>query len=96
MQSALQNLMTGRTVFVIAHRLSTVRRADRIVVLENGTIEDIGPHEELMREAGTYRRLYDLQFVEVETSQARMRCGSTSKPGVSARMPGYAQVETMR
>ena len=41
-QSALQNLMTGRTVFVIAHRLSTVRRADRIVVLENGTIADIG------------------------------------------------------
>ena len=42
-QSALQNLMTGRTVFVIAHRLSTVRRADRIVVLESGTIADIGP-----------------------------------------------------
>src|SRR5213078_1296672 len=47
-QSALQNLMSGRTVFVIAHRLSTVRRADRIVVLENGTIADIGAHEELM------------------------------------------------
>src|ERR1700731_3157470 len=65
-QSALQNLMTGRTVVVIAHRLSTVRRADRIVVLENGTIEDIGPHEELMQKPGTYRRLYDLQFVEGE------------------------------
>ena len=47
-QSALQNLMTGRTVFVIAHRLSTVRRADRIVVLENGTITDVGAHEGLM------------------------------------------------
>jgi subfamily B ATP-binding cassette protein MsbA len=65
-QSALQNLMTGRTVFVIAHRLSTVRRADRIVVLENGTITDIGPHEELMQKLGTYRRLHDLQFVEIE------------------------------
>ena len=65
-QSALQNLMTGRTVFVIAHRLSTVRRADRIVVLENGTIEDIGAHEELMQKPGTYRRLYDLQFAEGE------------------------------
>jgi subfamily B ATP-binding cassette protein MsbA len=65
-QSALQNLMSGRTVFVIAHRLSTVRRADRIVVLENGTIEDIGPHEELMQKPGTYRRLYDLQFAEAE------------------------------
>jgi subfamily B ATP-binding cassette protein MsbA len=65
-QSALQNLMTGRTVVVIAHRLSTVRRADRIVVLENGTITDVGAHEDLMKKLGTYRRLYDLQFVEVE------------------------------
>src|SRR5882724_7161518 len=65
-QSALQNLMTGRTVVVIAHRLSTVRRADRIVVLENGTIADIGSHEELMQKLGTYRRLYDLQFIRVD------------------------------
>jgi len=69
-QAALQNLMTGRTVFVIAHRLSTVRRADRIVVLENGTITDIGAHEQLMQKLGTYRRLYDLQFVELEQSKA--------------------------
>ncbi len=65
-QSALQNLMSGRTVFVIAHRLSTVRRADRIVVLENGTIADIGAHEELMQKLGTYRRLHELQFVELD------------------------------
>ncbi|MGD0183590.1 MAG: ABC transporter ATP-binding protein, partial [Terriglobales bacterium] len=58
-QSALQNLMIGRTVVVIAHRLSTVRRADRIVVLENGTTADVGPHEELMKKLGTYRRLYE-------------------------------------
>jgi subfamily B ATP-binding cassette protein MsbA len=66
-QSALQNLISGRTVFVIAHRLSTVRRADRIVVLENGTIADIGAHEELMHKLGTYRRLYELQFAEIST-----------------------------
>jgi subfamily B ATP-binding cassette protein MsbA len=65
-QAALQNLMTGRTVFVIAHRLSTVRRSDRILVLENGRITDEGSHELLMAHTGTYRRLYDLQFVDVE------------------------------
>jgi len=67
-QSALQNLIAGRTVFVIAHRLSTVRRADRIVVLENGMITDAGNHECLLSRTGTYRRLYDLQFVDVETT----------------------------
>ena len=69
-QSALHNLMTGRTVFVIAHRLSTVRRADRIVVIENGTIADIGAHEELMQKLGTYRRLYELQFATVDAPKA--------------------------
>jgi subfamily B ATP-binding cassette protein MsbA len=68
-QSALQNLMTGRTVFVIAHRLSTVRRADRIVVLENGNIADVGSHEELMGRLGTYRRLYELQFANADEAR---------------------------
>jgi subfamily B ATP-binding cassette protein MsbA len=65
-QSALHNLMNGRTVFVIAHRLSTVRRADRIVVIENGAIADVGAHEDLMTKLGTYRRLYELQFADFE------------------------------
>ncbi len=69
-QSALHNLMSGRTVFVIAHRLSTVRRADRIVVIENGTIADIGRHEELMKKLGTYRRLYELQFANADSPRA--------------------------
>jgi subfamily B ATP-binding cassette protein MsbA len=69
-QSALHNLMTGRTVFVIAHRLSTVRRADRIVVIENGTIADVGAHEDLMTKLGTYRRLYELQFSNMEAPKA--------------------------
>jgi ATP-binding cassette, subfamily B, bacterial MsbA len=67
-QSALQNLMTGRTVFVIAHRLSTVRHADRILVLENGVIADAGTHDDLMNRLGTYRRLYELQFQEAVVS----------------------------
>ncbi|HEY6765799.1 MAG TPA: ABC transporter ATP-binding protein [Candidatus Sulfotelmatobacter sp.] len=68
-QSALHNLMEGRTVFVIAHRLSTIRRADRIVVLENGTIADTGSHEDLMTRLGTYRRLYELQFADLDGSK---------------------------
>jgi subfamily B ATP-binding cassette protein MsbA len=61
-QAALANLMQGRTVFVIAHRMSTVRNATRIVVVEAGRITQIGSHERLMHQSGTYRRLYDLQF----------------------------------
>jgi subfamily B ATP-binding cassette protein MsbA len=72
-QSALQNLMAGRTVVVIAHRLSTVRRADRIVVLEGGIIADVGAHDDLMKKLGTYRRLYDLQFVEMDQPRAGAR-----------------------
>jgi ATP-binding cassette, subfamily B, bacterial MsbA len=64
--AALQNLMAGRTTLVIAHRLSTVRRADRIVVIENGTVSDVGSHDDLMTHLGTYRRLYDLQFLDLE------------------------------
>ena len=69
-QSALHNLMSGRTVFVIAHRLSTVRRADRIVVIESGTIAETGAHDELMNQFGTYRRLYELQFASADVPKA--------------------------
>jgi subfamily B ATP-binding cassette protein MsbA len=65
-QRALANLMRGRTVLVIAHRLSTVRRAERIVVLDRGTISEVGSHEDLIGRGGMYQKLHDLQFVDAE------------------------------
>ncbi len=61
-QKALQNLMHGRTTLVIAHRLSTVTAADRIVVMEEGRVVEEGAHEVLLALGGVYKRLYDLQF----------------------------------
>jgi subfamily B ATP-binding cassette protein MsbA len=61
-QFALDNLLKDRTTFVIAHRLSTVRYAHKIVVLHHGTIVEVGCHDELLAREGHYRHLYDLQF----------------------------------
>jgi len=65
-QHALANLMAGRTVVVIAHRLSTVRRAERIVVIDRGAICEIGTHEDLVSRGGIYNRLHNMQFVDAE------------------------------
>jgi subfamily B ATP-binding cassette protein MsbA len=63
-QTALENIMKDRTVFIIAHRLSTVRSADKIFVVDGGRISEIGTHDELLEKNGIYRKLYDLQFLE--------------------------------
>jgi subfamily B ATP-binding cassette protein MsbA len=65
-QIAMVNLMKNRTTFVIAHRLSTVRRVDKIFVLDKGGITEIGTHKELCRKDGIYKKLHDLQFLEEE------------------------------
>jgi len=71
-QRALANLTRGRTTVVIAHRLSTVRRADLIVVMERGRIVEMGKHADLLaRSSGTYRRLYELQFADEEESSSQ-------------------------
>lgn len=64
-QDALKKLTTGRTSIIIAHRLQTIREADRIVVLTQGEIREIGSHEELMALGGTYKTLYELQVQDV-------------------------------
>ncbi len=69
-QTALANLMQDRTSIVIAHRLSTVRRADRIAVVESGSITAIGSHEELLLSSPTYQKLYKLQFMNIEPMNA--------------------------
>ena len=61
-QKAIESLMKDRTALVIAHRLSTVQNADKIIVIEKGVVVENGSHSELYEKNGLYRRLYDIQF----------------------------------
>jgi subfamily B ATP-binding cassette protein MsbA len=79
-QKALEKLSAGRTVIAIAHRLSTILSADQIVVLESGSIKEIGTHAELLEKSGYYRRLYDLQF----NQPGEVVSETTSEPDVLA------------
>ena len=70
--ASLEKLMAGRTSFIIAHRLSTVKRADRIAVIENGEIVETGSHRELLKKRGRYFELYSQQFrLERESSMLK-------------------------
>ena len=61
-QKSLDELMKGRTTFVVAHRLSTIIGADKIVVMKNGQICEVGRHDELLQKKGLYEHLYNIQF----------------------------------
>ncbi len=65
-QQAIQDLAGSRTIIVIAHRLSTVKRADRILVIEDGLIAESGTHEELLAQSGLYHQLCEVQFKSLE------------------------------
>jgi ATP-binding cassette subfamily B protein len=69
-QKALDNLVRGRTTIAIAHRLSTLRQADRLVVLDKGQIVEVGKHEELLARGGAYFRLYQAQQRQAENDAA--------------------------
>jgi ABC-type multidrug transport system fused ATPase/permease subunit len=72
-QKALDELMRGKTVIVVAHRLSTIQRADRIAVLEHGRLAEIGTHAQLLARNGVYARLWALQKLDIRTDVAATR-----------------------
>jgi ATP-binding cassette subfamily B protein len=84
-QQALDTLMRGRTTFVIAHRLSTVRRADLIVVMDKGSIVERGTHGQLLRQGGLYREIYDLQLRDQERLQEQAPQDTEDQAGEELR-----------
>jgi len=74
--AGIERLMAGRTTFIIAHRLSTVRQCDRIIVLREGVIAEEGKLSELLRRNGVFAEYYHTQFALHEGSQAEIRVGA--------------------
>jgi ABC-type multidrug transport system fused ATPase/permease subunit len=86
---ALDELMVGRTSFIIAHRLSTVRHADQILVISTGRIVERGSHEELLLHGGVYRELYEAQTRERKRSTRGRALAAASAPNGHAALPDH-------
>jgi ATP-binding cassette subfamily B protein len=82
-EQALTEIMRGRTTFVVAHRLSTVKRADEVLVLDGGRIVERGTHEELIARQGPYRRIYDVQMRDQEEFIAARAGAAATGPELS-------------
>ena len=71
-QDAMARLMTGRTTIVVAHRLSTIQHADKIMVMHKGQLQEQGTHQELLQQNGIYKKLYELQLCEHQVNSEKV------------------------
>jgi ATP-binding cassette subfamily B protein len=74
-RSALERMVQGRTSVIVAHRLSTVQQADRILVMHKGVLREFGSHQELLAQRGIYWKLYQLQYKDQEVEPTRASAG---------------------